>query len=96
MSPLSRTSLPPPILYPPQLSQNTSLSSLNHTANPHWLSISHMAVYISPCHSQFIPPSPSPTVPTSQFSMSVKKTQILNAQLRENICMGTPMEAPPK
>ena len=62
----------------------------------HWLSVLHMGMHVFPCHSQFIPPSPSPTVPTSQFSMSVKKTQILNAQLRENICMGTPMEAPPK
>ena len=45
--------------------------------------------------SQFIPPSPSPTVSTSQFSLSVKKTQILNVQLHENLCMGTPMKHHP-
>ena len=35
----------------PRLSQSTSLSSLSHTENSHWLSVLHMAVYILPCSS---------------------------------------------
>ena len=30
----------------PRLSQSTSLSSLSHTANSHWLSVLHMVVYM--------------------------------------------------
>ena len=40
--PPSSTSLPPPTpSYTSRLSQSTSLSSLSHTANSHWLSILH-------------------------------------------------------
>ena len=35
----------------PRLSQSTSLSSLSHTANSHWLSVLHMVVYILLCSS---------------------------------------------
>ena len=61
----------PPISHPSRLSQSTGLSSLCHIANSHWLSILHMVVYVFPMPlSQFIPPSPSPTVFTSLLSMS--------------------------
>ena len=33
---------------PSKLSQSSSLSSLSHTANSHWLSILYMVVYIFP------------------------------------------------
>ena len=47
VSPLSRTSLPLPIpSHLSRLSQRTCLSFLHHTANSHWLSILHMAVYM--------------------------------------------------
>ena len=44
----------PPTSHPipsPRLSQSTSLSSRNLTANPHWLSVLHMVTYIFPCYS---------------------------------------------
>ena len=34
-----------------RLSQSPGLSSLCHTANFHWLSISHMVTYMFPCYS---------------------------------------------
>ena len=43
----SWTSLPPPTLsHPSRLSQSTSLNSLCHTANSHWLWILHMVMYM--------------------------------------------------
>ena len=54
-----------------RLSQNTGLSSVFYTANSHELSILHMVIPISMLFSQFNPLSPSPTVSTSLFSMSV-------------------------
>ena len=52
MFPSSWTSLPPPIpSHPSRLSHSTSLSSLSHTANSHWLSILYMVVYMFPCYS---------------------------------------------
>lgn len=56
---------------PPRLSQSTGSSSLCYTAAAHWLSISHMGVYVGQCCSQFIPPLSFPAVPTSLFSKSV-------------------------
>ena len=71
MSPPSWTSLPPPCpSHPSRLSQSTRWSSLCHTANPHSLSILHMIIYVFPCSCQFVPPSSSPAVSTSLFSMS--------------------------
>ena len=46
----------PPIsltIHPSRLSQGTGLSSLCHTANSHWLSVLHMAVYMFPCYSLY-------------------------------------------
>ena len=46
----------PPIsvtIHPSRLSQSTGLSSLCHTANSHWLSVLHMAVYMFPCYSLY-------------------------------------------
>ena len=37
--------------HPSGLSQSTSLSSLHHTANCHWLSASHMVMYMFPYYS---------------------------------------------
>ena len=54
MSPPSWTSLPPST--PSQCSrllQSTGLSSLNHTANSHWLSILYMVLYMFPCYSLY-------------------------------------------
>ena len=51
MYPPSGTSLPSPTpSHPFRLSQSTSLSSLCHTANLHWLSILHMVMYMFPCY----------------------------------------------
>ena len=51
MSLPSQTSLPPPTLsHPFRLSQSLGLSSLNHIANSHWLSILHMVMCIFPCY----------------------------------------------
>ena len=67
-SPPSWTSLPPPTpSQPSRLLQSHGLSSLSHTANSHWLCILHMVMYVSVVLSQFVPPSPSPTVTTSLF-----------------------------
>ena len=47
------------------------LSSLHHTANSYWLSnVTYGNIYVSVLHSQFVPPSPSPTGSTILFSMS--------------------------
>ena len=52
MSPFFWTSLPPPILsHLSRLSQNTNMSSLHLTANPHWLSILYMIMYMFQCYS---------------------------------------------
>ena len=66
--------LPPPTpSSPSRLSQSTVLSSLCHTANSHLLSILHMEMYVSVLFSQFVPPSPSPTVSTTNlFSVSLQ------------------------
>ena len=46
MSPPSWTSLPPHTpSHPSRVSQSLGLSSLNHTANSHWLSVLHIVVY---------------------------------------------------
>ena len=61
-------------LHPTPLGCHTvqGLSSLCHTANPHWLSVfTRGDVYVSVLLFEFIPLSPPPTVPTSLFSMSV-------------------------
>ena len=63
----------PPTSHPSRLLQSSSLSSLSHTANSHWLSILHMVMYMFPCYSlnlshPLLPPHPS--VSTSLFSMS--------------------------
>ena len=52
MSSPSQTSFPPSTLsYPSELLQGPSLSSLGHTANFHWISISHRIVCMLPCYS---------------------------------------------
>ena len=71
MCPLPLESLTPLVVTEP------GLSSLNHTANSHWLSLSHMVMYVSLLLSPLVPPSPrvpatsTPphTVSTSLFSM---------------------------
>ena len=72
MSSHSRTSLPLHTpSHPSRLSENTSLSSLNHTANPTGLSILQTVVCMFPCYSL---PSSHPLLPsavsTNLFSMS--------------------------
>ena len=39
--------------HPSRLSQSTDLSSLNHTASSHWLSILHMVMYMFQCYSLY-------------------------------------------
>ena len=53
--------------HPLQCHRALNLSSLRHTANPHWLSILHMVIFMSQCY----PPdfSPFSTVSTSLFTM---------------------------
>ena len=46
-----------------RLSQSTSLGSLSHTANSHWLYTLHRVVYMLPCYSPSVPASPSTQVP---------------------------------
>ena len=56
MSPPSWASLPPPTRsHPSRLWQSTRLSSLNHRANSHWLSISHILIYTFQCCSLSLP-----------------------------------------
>ena len=45
-----------------------NLNSLHLTANFHWLSV--FTLYVSMLFSQFVPPSSSPAVSTSLFSVS--------------------------
>ena len=52
-----------PTSHPSELLQSPSLSSLSHMANSHWLFILHTVVYMLPCSSPFVPPSPSSTCP---------------------------------
>ena len=67
----SWTSFPPPTpSHPSRFSQSTSLSSLRHIANSHWLCFTHGKVYVFMLCSHFVPPFPSPSVSTSLFSMS--------------------------
>ena len=62
----------PTTIPPPRLSQSARLGCLWYIAASHWLSIfTHDTVYMSMLLSQFVPPSPSPTVPTSLFSMQL-------------------------
>ena len=57
-SPPSQTSLSPPSpSQPSRLLQCPGLSSLSHMANFYWLSILHMAMYVSTLLSPYIPPS---------------------------------------
>ena len=53
------------------LSHSPSLSSLNHTANSHWLSILHMVMYVAMLLSPYIPPSPSTPPPLALGLFSV-------------------------
>ena len=53
--------LPPTPSHSSRLSQSTSLSSLPHAANPHWLSVLLTVMYMFPCcslHSSPLPFSP--------------------------------------
>ena len=72
VSPASWASLwPPSPLYPSGLSQTTGSGYLLHVSIFHWPSVLHIVIYMFPLlFSQFIPPSPSPTVSTSLSSMS--------------------------
>ena len=49
--PLVSPSLPPSLSHPSRWSQSTELISLCYVAASHQLSISHLVVYICPCHS---------------------------------------------
>ena len=57
--------------HPSRLSQSTGLNSYCYRANSTFLSILRMIMYVSILFSQFVPPSPSSTVSTSLFSVSV-------------------------
>ena len=62
----------PLLLHPSRSSQSTSLGSLCCAAALHQLSVSHMVVLYMPRPlSQFVPPSPSPTVSTRLFSVCI-------------------------
>ena len=54
--------------HPFRLSQSIRLSSLCHTTNPHWLSLTQSSVYVSVPLS--VPPSLSPAVSTGLFPLS--------------------------
>ena len=70
MSPPTWTSLPSPIpFHPSRLNWAPDLNSLYHTANICQVSnFAYGNIYVSVLLSQFIPPSPSPSVSTSLFS----------------------------
>ena len=51
ISPPSFVSLPPSLSHPSRWSQSTELISLCYVAASHQLSILHLVVFISPCHS---------------------------------------------
>ena len=85
MSPRSWTSLPPPS--PSHLSrwsQFPVLSSLHQAANPHWLSVSHVVVYVS--FHQFVPPSPSPYVSLS-LCLRLLANGFISTIFLDSICM---------
>ena len=44
-----------------------ALSTLSHASNLNWWSVSYMVIYKFQCHSQIIPPLPSPTESKSLF-----------------------------
>ena len=72
MSPPSWISLPPPThSHPSMLLQSSSLSSLSHRVNSHWL-FAYVSVYASMLLSPFLSLSPSspPPSPLSLFSKS--------------------------
>jgi len=56
---------PPTSSHPSRFSQSTSLSSLHHPGNPHWLSMFHMVMYMFQYYSRFVPPSHPPCVTKS-------------------------------
>ena len=60
LEPPSHTPIPP--LYVITEHRTEELNFLCYRAASCWLAILHMAVYICHCYSQFLPPSPSPTV----------------------------------
>ena len=70
---VSPPSVPPTLSQPSRLLPSSSLSSLSHTANFHWLSILHMVVNMLPCfslHSSYpLLPAPRPC-PLSLLSTS--------------------------
>jgi len=51
---------PPTSSHPSRFSQSTSLSSLHHPGNPHWLSMFHMVMCMFQYCSRFVPPSHPP------------------------------------
>ena len=66
------------IPHPSRLSQSAVLSSVYYTAASRQLSILlYGHVYVSMLFSQFVPPSPSPSVSTSLFSVSASGTHCL-------------------
>ena len=72
MSPPSRTSfLPATLSHPSRLSQSTRPVLLaSYRKFPLVIYFTYSNVYVSMLLSQFIPPSPSPTISTSLFSRS--------------------------
>ena len=48
-----------------------ALSTLSHTSNLDWWSVSHMIIYMFQCYSLIIPPLPSPTESKRLFYTSV-------------------------
>jgi len=62
----------PPTYHPTPLGcQSSGLSTLHHIANSHWLYILHMVMCIFLLLFELISTSPSPTVSTNLFSVSV-------------------------
>ena len=83
LSSLPPTSHPPTPSRPSRLSQSRGLSSLSHTANPHWLSIFQMLVCMFPYYSvsicptlSFLPPPPLCPEVCSLCCISIPALQI--------------------
>ena len=92
-------SLPPPSpSRPSRLSQSLGLSSLSHPANPRWLSILHMLVYVSMLFrlhlSHPLLPTPAPTMSVSLFSVLCLHSCPANRLISSKVDSGPPGKSP--
>ena len=79
--------------HPSRLSERTRLNSLCHRANSVSIYFTYVSVYVSMLFFLFFPPSPSPTISISLFSMSKSALLCLFTKLGPTLC--NPMNCSP-